>query len=102
MTNAVTSVVEQVSERVQEYAEMKGVKYNPDLTLAEMFKGLDSNPLEIHILLFAENCLTPCSSIPVELPDEIDEAIETLPFADWLEQLGIFEDSICHGENDDD
>ena len=101
MTNAVTSVVEQVSERVQQYAEMKGVEYNPDRTLAEMFKGIDSNPLEVHVLLFAENCLTPCSSVPVDLPAEIDDAIETLPFADWLEQLAIFEDSVCHGEHDD-
>lgn len=96
-----SSVVEQVSERVRQYAEGVGVTYNQDLTLAEMFKGMDSNPLEVHVLLFAETCLTPCSSVPVELPDEIDEAIETLPFADWLEQLGIFEDSICHGEQDD-
>lgn len=101
MNNEVTSVVEQVSERVQQYAEMKGVDYNPDLTLAEMFKGMDSSPLELHVLLFAENCLSPCSSIAVELPSEIDEAIETMPFADWLEQLGIFEDSVCHGGRDD-
>lgn len=89
-------VVEKVEQAVAVIAEDWNGEYNPDLPLHEMIPNLKRETLERNVVCIAENAIDEVISCPntVELPVELDEALEEMPFADWLGMLGNYANGV--------
>lgn len=90
------TVVEKVEQAVLKIAQGKGVTYNPDLPLYKMIPSIRKETLERNVVCIAENAIDEVIACPntVELPEELDKALEDLPFADWLGMLDNFADGV--------
>ena len=106
-------VVEKVEQAVAALAEERNGQYNPDLPLHQMIPGLRRETLERSVVCLAESAIDEVISCPntVELPVELDESLEELPFADWLGLLANYANGVVgdyrerdeeHTDNGDD
>lgn len=100
------TVVEKVEQAVLKIAQDVGATYNPDLPLHQMIPSIRKGTLERNVVCIAENAIDEVIACPntVELPEELDRALEDLPFADWLGMLDNFADGVVddYRERDDE